>query len=141
MKKTPFTRKNILLTVFLTFLCAFCFGTAQSANAAENADETCFAFTYFTRNGEDGLHLLVSRDARKWEVTNAGKSYLAPMKGGLSGSGRNVPSRLDDELVQLAEHRAFHEPRSDQLDRAGSDPRHAERADDAKRLGTGSLFR
>ncbi len=87
MKKIFHFRGYFLLTAFLACLCAFCFGTFQPAgaaeNAAENAGETCFAFTYFTRNGEDGLHLLVSRDARKWEVTNAGKSYLAPMKGGL----------------------------------------------------------
>ncbi|MBQ2821140.1 MAG: hypothetical protein IJF17_06085, partial [Thermoguttaceae bacterium] len=87
MKKIFHFRGYFLLTAFLASLCAFCFGTFQPAgaaeNAAENAGETCFAFTYFTRNGEDGLHLLVSRDARKWEVTNAGKSYLAPMKGGL----------------------------------------------------------
>jgi len=79
MKKTSFTCKTILLTAFLACFSVFCFGTPLPVNAAENADETCFAFTYFTRNGEDGLHLLVSRDARKWEVTNAGRSYLAPM--------------------------------------------------------------
>lgn len=41
--------------------------------------EDFFAFSYFTGNGEDGLHLLVSRDAMNWEKTNGGKSYLAPM--------------------------------------------------------------
>ena len=38
-------------------------------------------FTYFTRNGEDGLHLMASADGFKWEKLNDGKSFLAPKVG------------------------------------------------------------
>lgn len=40
-----------------------------------------FLFTYFTRNGEDGLHLAWSRDGYTWEKLNDAKSYLAPKIG------------------------------------------------------------
>src|SRR5690242_12946546 len=40
-----------------------------------------FLFTYFTKNGEDGLHLAWSSDGYKWERLNEGKSYLAPKVG------------------------------------------------------------
>jgi hypothetical protein len=42
---------------------------------------TCYLFTYFTKNGEDGLHLAWSRDGYKWEALNGGQSYLAPQVG------------------------------------------------------------
>jgi sucrose-6-phosphate hydrolase SacC (GH32 family) len=40
-----------------------------------------YLFTYFTKNGEDGLHLAASADGYKWEKLNAGHSYLAPKVG------------------------------------------------------------
>src|SRR3954468_20996534 len=40
-----------------------------------------YLFTYFTKNGEDGLHLAASADGYKWEKLNDGKSYLAPEVG------------------------------------------------------------
>ena len=40
-----------------------------------------YLFTYFTKNGEDGLHLAWSRDGYKWESLNGGKSYLEPKVG------------------------------------------------------------
>jgi hypothetical protein len=49
------------------------------ARAAEPA--TAYLFTYFTKNGEDGLHLAWSADGYKWEKLNEGKSYLAPAVG------------------------------------------------------------
>jgi hypothetical protein len=42
---------------------------------------TCYLFTYFTKNGEDGLHLAWSLDGYKWEALNGGQSYLAPQVG------------------------------------------------------------
>jgi hypothetical protein len=42
---------------------------------------TCYLFSYFTGNGEDGLHLAASRDGYKWEALNGGKSYLKPELG------------------------------------------------------------
>jgi hypothetical protein len=40
-----------------------------------------YLFTYFTKNGEDGLHLAASADGLKWQRLNEGKSYLTPKVG------------------------------------------------------------
>lgn len=40
-----------------------------------------FLFSYFTGNGEDGLHLAYSTDGLKWQPLNNGKSYLVPTIG------------------------------------------------------------
>ena len=45
------------------------------------AADTAYLFTYFTKNGEDGLHLAWSADGYNWEKLNDGKSYLAPKVG------------------------------------------------------------
>lgn len=44
------------------------------------ADEV-WLFTYFTRNGQDGLHLAWSEDGYLWQPLNAGRSVLAPRIG------------------------------------------------------------
>jgi hypothetical protein len=49
-----------------------------SLSAALRAE---YLFTYFTKNGEDGLHLAWSADGYTWQRLNAGKSYLAPTVG------------------------------------------------------------
>lgn len=46
--------------------------------AAARAD---YLFTYFTGNGEDGLHLATSTDGYTWQRLNDGKSYLPPLVG------------------------------------------------------------
>ncbi len=57
-----------LLRLSLVFVCI----------ASLRAD---YLFTYFTKNGEDGLHLAASTDGLKWERLNGGKSYLTPKVG------------------------------------------------------------
>ncbi len=57
----------------------FTFLFASLAHATEPA--TAYLFTYFTKNGEDGLHLAWSADGYKWEKLNGGKSYLPPTVG------------------------------------------------------------
>jgi len=42
---------------------------------------TAYLFSYFTDNGEDGLHLAWSRDGYKWTALNGSKSYLKPEVG------------------------------------------------------------
>ena len=67
-----------LLTV-LALLLSLC---VLSANAQTNAvPANAYLFSYFTGNGEDGLHLAWSRDGYKWEALNGGKSYLKPEVG------------------------------------------------------------
>jgi len=40
-----------------------------------------YLFTYFTRNGEDGLHLAWSTDGYRWEKLHDGRSFLPPTVG------------------------------------------------------------
>ncbi len=51
------------------------------AGGASAADDTIYLFTYFTQNGQDGLHLAWSRDGYRWAALNGGRSYLAPEVG------------------------------------------------------------
>jgi hypothetical protein len=51
--------------------------------------KTCYLFSYFTNNGEDGLHLAWSRDGYKWEALNNGQSYLHPIHDGEPGIMRD----------------------------------------------------
>ncbi|MDR8394131.1 glycoside hydrolase family 43 protein [Aliifodinibius sp. S!AR15-10] len=46
-------------------------------------EDTVLLYSYFTGNGEDGLHLAYSRDAYKWEALNEGESILTPTAGGV----------------------------------------------------------
>jgi hypothetical protein len=61
-------------TRLLLVLCAALLVAAGSAKAE-------YLFTYFTKNGEDGLHLAWSADGYTWEKTNDGRSYLTPKVG------------------------------------------------------------
>lgn len=45
------------------------------------AGDTAWLFTYFTRNGQDGLHLAWSEDGYTWQALGEGRSYLAPQVG------------------------------------------------------------
>jgi hypothetical protein len=67
--------KSIIATGLLLALIS----TLAPARAA--APATAYLLTYFTKNGEDGLHLVWSADGYKWEKLNDGKSYLAPTVG------------------------------------------------------------
>ena len=49
--------------------------------AVSNAIRADYLFTYFTKNGEDGLHLATSADGYMWKRLNEGKSYLVPKIG------------------------------------------------------------
>ncbi len=59
----------------LSFLFLLLFSVTSYAQSSN------YLFAYFTNNGEDGLHLMHSRDGLKWQVLNDGKSYLTPMVG------------------------------------------------------------
>lgn len=61
-------RSLVLLALFL------------GASAARAAD-TAWLFTYFIKNGEDGLHLAWSEDGYAWQALNEGRSFLAPKIG------------------------------------------------------------
>jgi signal transduction histidine kinase len=51
-------------------------------NAPDKAlPEKCHLFSYFTGNGEDGLHLAYSLNGYRWDVMNHGHSLLKPEVG------------------------------------------------------------
>jgi len=60
-------RYLLLILVFLTF---------QS-----QGQEQVYLFSYFTDNGQDGLHLAYSHDGLKWKALKDGKSLVAPTVG------------------------------------------------------------
>ncbi len=45
----------------------------RSGTAAPSAPPA-YVFTYFTKNGEDGLHLAWSADGYRWEKLNGGRA-------------------------------------------------------------------
>jgi len=44
-------------------------------------EKKAYLFSYFTGNGEDGLHLACSLDGYLWETINDGESFLRPVVG------------------------------------------------------------
>src|SRR6185437_15481014 len=59
--------------------------TRPRASAAPSNNGEAFLFSYFTRNGEDGVHLAYSRDGITWTPLNGGHSVITPA---VTGSGR-----------------------------------------------------
>ena len=60
-----------LLLLWLLFGCAGGLGAQE-----QTPPHTCYLFSYFVDNGEDGLHLAWSRDGLKWKALRGGKSVL-----------------------------------------------------------------
>lgn len=54
---------------------------AGCANLAPPVTHDAYIFAYFTKNGEDGLHLAASDDGYRWEKLNGGASFLSPKVG------------------------------------------------------------
>ena len=60
------------IQIFLILLLSILFGCQI------NTDNEVFLFSYFKKNGEDGLHLAYSYDGFKWDALNNDKSFLIP---------------------------------------------------------------
>ena len=62
-----------------------CLGLAllawPASAAAVESDHEVLLFSYFTGNGEDGLHLATSEDGLKWTALRGGASFLQPVAG------------------------------------------------------------
>lgn len=73
----------ILATVMVTSLgvSVTMAGDSAGTDPGSTSSESCYLFSYFVGNGEDGLHLAHSSDGYKWEAINGGKSFLAPQAG------------------------------------------------------------
>lgn len=70
-------RLRVLLALLPALLGA-CAGPATVVTAPAAGG---YVFAYFTKNGEDGLHLAASADGYHWDKLNGGASYLAPTVG------------------------------------------------------------
>ncbi len=67
---------RFLTLVFLS-VCSLCLLAGDRQNSSAGG----YLFTYFTGNGEDGLHLAWSRDGLQWQAANAGRTLLYPLVG------------------------------------------------------------
>jgi hypothetical protein len=67
--------KTIALLFFSSFILLSC-----RTNTQENQSEI-YLFSYFTGNGEDGLHLAYSNDGLAWKTLKNGQSFLTPAVG------------------------------------------------------------
>lgn len=63
-------------------LFVFLFLLINYVYAQEIKQKEVYLYSYFTGNGEDGLHLAYSHDGYSWEALNNGKSLLTPTAGG-----------------------------------------------------------
>lgn len=61
-----------------TIAAAGCASHRVAAGSGAPAEPTAFLFSYFTRNGEDGVHLAYSRDGINWLPLNHGRSLIQP---------------------------------------------------------------
>ena len=61
-----------------TLLVALLTACVRYGAPSPGGEPSAFLFSYFTRNGADGLHLAYSRDGITWLPLNGGRSLLAP---------------------------------------------------------------
>ncbi len=78
--------KHTALTLTAAAILSLMANTAIAAEPAGTATrpaaaETCYLFSYFIDNGEDGLHLARSSNGYKWETLGGGKPFLVPKVG------------------------------------------------------------
>lgn len=81
-------RSFVLAGLVLAVACFVCAGQSRrdvprgaKSFAAEKPAGGPFLFTYFVKNGEDGLHLAYSEDGLVWRPLAGGRSLLAPAVG------------------------------------------------------------
>jgi beta-xylosidase len=68
-------RLSVLGVLGLLALVSWC-------SAADAQEKPAYLFSYFTDNGQDGLHLACSLDGLEWKALNNGQSLLKPAVGG-----------------------------------------------------------
>lgn len=66
---------NVLKIIFLFLI------TIAVAQAKAQDNKEVYLFSYFTGNGEDGLHLAYSLDGMKWDALKNNTSFLTPEVG------------------------------------------------------------
>lgn len=68
-----------------TLVVAAIAGCSHPGISTPAAEPQAYLFSYFTRNGEDGVHLAYSHDGITWAPINGGRSMITPA---ITGSGR-----------------------------------------------------
>ncbi len=71
-----------LMAILTTFAIASCWASVAHSQEKTPDARPRFLFSYFTGNGEDGLHLAASDDGLRWQSLKEGRSFLAPTVGG-----------------------------------------------------------
>lgn len=85
-------RIGLVWLMALSTACAH--GGSRDGDAGDDKDEPrAFLFSYFTRNGEDGLHLAWSTDGTTWSPLNGGRPLLTPTVEGYGVGWQNWDSR------------------------------------------------
>ncbi len=74
-------RNPVRLVLFAVLFAGRVFAAGDEGPAAADPTDSVFLFSYFIRNGEDGLHLATSEDGMKWTALRAGASFLTPVVG------------------------------------------------------------
>lgn len=67
----------LVIVVLLASLSGCVSGTGEN----NTSTKTAYLFTYFTKNGEDGLHLAVSRDGYYWQKVSRAENHWRPTIG------------------------------------------------------------
>ena len=74
--------RNFINVVIQTLIAAIILFCGEYAMASEPEKESgYYIFCYFMNNGEDGVHLALSRDGYNWKAVNGNKSILPPPLG------------------------------------------------------------
>jgi glycosyl hydrolase family 43 len=78
--------RRALLCLLASMACVRPHNPSRDAiSRAALAERPAFLFSYFTRNGEDGVHLAYSRDGITWLPLNGGRAVITPA---ITGAGR-----------------------------------------------------
>jgi arabinosidase-like protein len=87
MARASTRRLRLIRLIALAFAALVPFAPAIAGQDARRPDVAAappaggYVFTYFTKNGEDGLHLAWSADGYRWGKVAGGRSLLAPQVG------------------------------------------------------------
>ena len=74
--------RNIINFVIQALIAVSILLCGEYAKASESEKESgYYVFCYFMNNGEDGVHLALSRDGYNWNALNGNKSVLPPPLG------------------------------------------------------------
>lgn len=84
---------------------------ASGGSPPAPARDQAYLFSYFTRNGDDGLHLAWSTDGTAWLPVNGGRSLVTPAVTGVGVGWHDWSSRavlMRDSSILRGRDGTFH---------------------------------